>query len=135
MVHAGMHDMIMHGMHNHGLTCSCFATFLLQFKVQLAYVGMQILHIGAATTAACDAGYIPACLSVLQEKLDWAEQALDLLFALRPHMTSSSMWQISHLHGVKLIGDLLLPQTEAMYQNRQQGSTCMTTFSAVTVNP
>ncbi len=121
MVHAGMHGMLMHGMHNHCLTCSCYATFLLQFKVQLAYVSMQISHNVAATTAACDAGYILACMSVLLEKLDWADQAFDLLFALRPHMTSSSMCQIGRLHGVKLIGDLLLLQTEAVYQDWQQG--------------
>lgn len=36
-------------------------------------------------------------------------------------MTSSSMCEISRLHGVKLIGDLLLPQTEAMSRDRQQG--------------
>ena len=118
MLHAGMHNMIMN---NPCLTCKCYATFFLQFKVQPACVSVQISYSAVATTAACDAEYIPVCMSALLEKLDWAHQALDLLFVLRPHMTSSSMCQIGHLNGVKLIGELLLPQAKAVYQEWQQG--------------
>lgn len=112
--------MIICGMHNHCLTYKAMLHFLSRFGRPFAFVISQISFDADSTPACCDAEYIPVCLSALQQHMDWSNQAFDLLRIVKPHMMSSGWCLFNSLHGFKLIGDLLLPQTQAGYQERLQ---------------